>query len=309
MQPASLHEVEFDVPDAGLTVTTFTTRADTLFGVTFLAVGAGHPDLPRLVSAVRQEEVSRFVEGLGRATGRNRPAGPGGAFTGSYGVHPATGELVPIYVAGHVVASYGTGAVMGVPAHDARDHEFAAALGLSEVVVIEPSDANAPTPWPGEGTVIGSGPFTGMDSRAARVAVAAWLEREGRGRPSVRYRLHDWLISRQRYWGPPIPIVYCEECGEVPVPEDQLPVVLPEVKEFRPTGTATSPLAAVESFVRTSCPRCNGPARRETDVSDTFLDSTATGPGIRIARPGCCPLTCTRAGSSTSSGTICTRGS
>jgi leucyl-tRNA synthetase len=172
-----------------------------------------------------------------------------------------------------VVASYGTGVVMGVPAHDGRDHEFAIAMGLPVVPVIEAPDPNAALPWAGEGTLMGSGAFTGMDSRGARSAVGAWLEQRGKGRPSVRYRLHDWLISRQRYWGPPIPIVYCEQCGEVPVPEEQLPVVLPDVEEFRPTGTATSPLAAVDSFVRTTCPRCDGPARRETDVSDTFLDS------------------------------------
>jgi leucyl-tRNA synthetase len=264
-------EIDFDVPGAG-PLTTFTTRPDTLFGASFVAVPPEHPYLASLITPAYKDQVQAFVQGY-RDTGRSRRAdGTHGAFTGSLAVHPMTGREIPVYVADYVVAGYGTGAIMGVPAHDRRDHEFAAAMGLPKPRVVEPPEGE-PDPWTGEGVLIDSGPFTGMPSEEAREAIAAKLEADGRGRRAVRYRLHDWLISRQRYWGPPIPIVHCDGCGEVPVPEDELPVVLPDVEEFRPTGTGRSPLADVESFVRTSCPRCGGSARRETDVSDTFLDS------------------------------------
>ena len=223
-------EVDFAVPGAGEPLTVFTTRADTLFGVTFLAISPDHP---------------RAAELAGRAARS-----------------PATGEPVPIHVADYVVAGYGSGAVMGVPAHDDRDREFARAHGLPVRPVVG-----------GDGVLTDSGPFTGLPAAAAAERIAAWLEERGQGRLATRYRLHDWLISRQRYWGPPIPVVHCPACGPVGVPDAELPVLLPEVDDFRPTGTGLSPLASVESFVATTCPRCAGPARRETDVSDTFLDS------------------------------------
>jgi leucyl-tRNA synthetase len=223
-------EVDFALPDTGEVLPAFTTRADTLFGVTFLAISPGHP----------------------RA----------GGLAGRTAVHPATGARVPILVAEYVLATYGTGVVMGVPAHDARDAAFALAHGLPVVPALDE-----------DGVLVGSGQFTGLRSDVARDAIGRWLEERGAGRGATRYRLHDWLISRQRYWGPPIPIVYCEGCGVVPVPESELPVLLPRVHDVRPTGTGVSPLAAEESFVRTTCPSCGGPARRETDVSDTFLDS------------------------------------
>ncbi len=277
-------EIDFEVPDPGLHLRAFTTRPDTLFGVTFLVLPPEHPDLNALTSGTGMEpDVRRFVEEALRdrvsAFGRSGAAGlppQRGAFTGSYAVHPATGDRVPIYVADYVVAAYGTGAVMGVPAHDVRDFQFAAMSGLPVVKVIRPpvdAKARGDGPWTGEGVLIESGPFSGMPSETARDAIAGWLEARGSGRSVVRYRLRDWLISRQRYWGPPIPIVYCPDCGTVPVPEDELPVVLPHVDDFRPTGTGVSPLASAESFVRTDCPSCGGSARRETDVSDTFFDS------------------------------------
>jgi leucyl-tRNA synthetase len=274
-------EIDFEVPDRGLRLRVFTTRPDTLFGATFLVLPAEHPDLDALSTGTgRQPAVRRFVEQTLR-NGVARPgpattAGPRGAFTGSFAVHPATGDRLPIYVADYVVASYGTGAVMGVPAHDERDFRFAASHGLPVVEVIRPPEGvvtSGSAPWTGDGVLIGSGPFSGMRAEPARDAVAGWLESRGSGRRVVRYRLRDWLISRQRYWGPPIPIVYCDACGTLPVPEEDLPVLLPDVADFRPTGTGVSPLAANESFVRTTCPSCGGPAKRETDVSDVFLDS------------------------------------
>jgi leucyl-tRNA synthetase len=277
-------EIDFDVPDRGLRLRTFTTRPDTLFGVTFLVLPPEHPDLGVLARGSGMEaEARRYVEEVVRERGTSARGGQAaqarprrGAFTGSFAIHPATGEPVPVWVADYVVASYGTGAVMGVPGHDERDFQFAAANGLPVTQVIRPPDAaESPTdgPWTGEGVLVGSGQFSGLASEVARDSIAEWLEATGAGRRSVRYRLRDWLISRQRYWGPPIPIVYCDGCGTVPVPEGDLPVVLPDVADFRPTGTGVSPLATAESFVQTTCPSCSGPARRETDVSDTFLDS------------------------------------
>jgi len=255
-----------------------------LFGVTFLAAPPDHPDLPALTQPDREAEVRAFVE-RSREGSRFRARASGderdGAFTGSFASHPATGEPVPVWVADYVVGGYGTGAVMGVPAHDRRDFEFARTMGLPvrPVVVseeISSAEEHAPAgsaPFTGQGVVVDSGPFTGMSSAEAGHAIAEWLAAHGRGRPRVQYRLRDWLISRQRYWGPPIPVVYCERCGEQPVPDEDLPVLLPHVEAYRPTGTGKSPLAAVKEFVETTCPRCRGPARRETDVSDTFLDS------------------------------------
>lgn len=235
-------EIDFEVPETGQRLPAFTTRPDTLFGATFVAVSPDHPEAA--------------------------------ALSGRSAVNPATGRRVPILVADYVVGTYGSGVVMGVPAHDTRDWDFAQANGLPIIRVIDPGSQPSDGAWSGEGTLISSGPFTGLDSREARERIASWLKDRGLGRRATRYRMHDWLISRQRYWGPPIPIVYCPACGIVPVPEDQLPVLLPDIEDFRPTGTGVSPLAAVESFAATECPRCGGPARRETDVSDTFFDSS-----------------------------------
>jgi leucyl-tRNA synthetase len=276
-------EVDFRVAGRDVRLRTFTTRPDTLFGVTFLAIPPEHPDLAALSGGTDQEDsVRAYAEEASRRR-TSAPAGSArapteaegaGAFTGAFAVHPVTGNEIPIYVADYVMATYGTGAVMGVPAHDERDFAFAEAHGLPVVEVIRPEkETGALHPWTGEGVLRGSGEFTGIRSELARHAISDWLEGHGAGGHAVRYRLRDWLISRQRYWGPPIPIVYCDDCGTVPVPEDHLPVVLPDVDDFRPTGTGVSPLAAIESFVDTECPSCGEPARRETDVSDVFLDS------------------------------------
>lgn len=203
-----------------------------------------------------------------------------GVFTGAYALHPITDERMPIWVADYVLEGYGAGAIMGVPAHDEADMAFAREVGLPVRIVVQPAEAFAPLPDQSEvafvqfGVLINSGAFSGMTSEQARVAIMDWFEQHGNGKRAVKYRLRDWLISRQRYWGPPIPIIYCPAHGAVPVPEDQLPVLLPETENWMPTGTGSSPLAAIESFVNTTCPICGLPARRETDVSDIFLDSS-----------------------------------
>jgi leucyl-tRNA synthetase len=235
-------EVDFELDGGRLS--TFTTRPDTLFGVTFLAVPPDHPGLDGLVAGTGQEAaVAAFAEEAERRAVAGRDRDRRGVPTGRSARHPLTGAPVPIWVTDYVVAGYGTGAVMGVPAHDERDLAFATAVGLPVVAAELAED------------------------------ITDQLEALGRGRRVTRYRLHDWLISRQRSWGPPIPIVYCERCGTVPVPDADLPVLLPRVPDFRPTGSGRSPLASVADFVATSCPSCGGPATRETDVSDTFLDS------------------------------------
>jgi leucyl-tRNA synthetase len=234
-------EVDFALAGSAERLTAFTTRVDTLFGVTYLAISPDHP----------------------RA----------GELAGRHAINPGSGDRVPIRVADHVVAAYGSGVVMGVPAHDERDLAFARTENLPVRPVIEPPSAGTPAPWTGDGVLVDSGAFSGLRSEAARERIADWLEERGAGRRATHYRLHDWLISRQRYWGPPIPIIHCPACGPVGVPESALPVLLPEVADVRPTGTGRSPLALDESFVHTACPECGGPGRRETDVSDTFLDS------------------------------------
>ena len=252
-------------------VAVFTTRPDTVFGATFLVIAADHPQLEEFVPADRRGEVNAW---------RNRLPGPDaepdfgvGMALGSTAVHPLTGAKLPVWAAPYVLYDYGTGAIMAVPAHDERDHAFASTHGLPIVEVVSggPQDSGVYT---GHGIMTNSGDLDGMPSDEARSRVVSMLENVHKGEATITYRIRDWLISRQRYWGPPIPIIHCPIDGQVPVPDDQLPVLLPEVRDFRPTGTGVSPLASVEEWVKVSCPRCGGPARRETDVSDTFLDSS-----------------------------------
>jgi leucyl-tRNA synthetase len=250
----------------------FTTRPDTVYGATFLVVGADHPHLEEFVTKERRATVAAW---RARQAVRAGPAAPDtrpGIDLGSVAVHPLSGERLPVWAAPYVAGGYSTGVVMAVPAHDQRDYAFAAAHDLPVRQVVTGGDVRARA-WTGTGLLTGSGDFDGMPCEQARHAVLERLDRLGCGGPSVQYRLRDWLVSRQRYWGPPIPIVYCDRCGTVPVPEEDLPVLLPRVADFRPTGTGESPLASVPEFVHTTCPACGGPARRETDVSDTFLDS------------------------------------
>ncbi|HHY99319.1 MAG TPA: leucine--tRNA ligase [Firmicutes bacterium] len=261
-------------------ITVFTTRPDTLFGVTFMVLAPEHPLVEKLVQGRPEaRECQALAEARMPRTERERMiAEKTGAPTGRYAINPVNGERIPIWVANYVLMEYGTGAVMGVPAHDQRDFEFARKYGLPIKVVIQPGkgvDLHPDTmdvAYSDPGVMVGSGPFTGLPSEEGKDKIIEWLEERGIGKREVQYRLRDWLISRQRYWGAPIPLVYCDRCGIVPVPADQLPVLLPRDVDFRPGGP--SPLARHEGFLNTSCPRCGGAARRETDTMDTFVDSS-----------------------------------
>ncbi len=274
-------EVTFRCKELELDFPVFTTRPDTLFGATFFVLAPEHPELERLIAGMPAEEaVHEYVNQVARESVEDRgdeDRPKTGVPLGRSVVNPVNGEEIPMFVADYVLMEYGTGAIMAVPAHDARDYEFAKAFGLPVKRVIEGSDPESARddeglPYPGDGAMTASGRFDGKNNRAAYEEIVAWLREEGRGETAVNYRLRDWLVSRQRYWGAPIPIVYCEACGIVPVPDDQLPVELPEVDDYAPQGR--SPLAAAEDWVATECPRCGAAARRETDTMDTFVDSS-----------------------------------
>ncbi|MEK9500068.1 leucine--tRNA ligase [Gaopeijia maritima] len=258
----------------------FTTRPDTVFGATFMVLAPEHPAVDRLVSDAQRDAVEAYraeAQHTDLVSRQKADKAKTGVFTGGYCRNPATGEAIPVWVADYVLMDYGTGAIMAVPGHDERDFDFATEMGLTIRRVVAGPDDDADTPldeaWSGGGTLVNSGRFDGLDKAEAIRAVTAWLGERSMGELRVNYRLHDWCISRQRYWGPPIPIVHCDDCGAVPVPEDQLPVLLPRVEDFRPDDSGVSPLARVREWYETECPTCGGPARRETDVSDTFLDS------------------------------------
>ncbi len=267
----------------------FTTRPDTIFGVTFFVLAPEHPLVPLLTTPEHKAEVEAYILQTQRQTEIERTSAERektGVFLGSYVINKLNGEKVPILITDYVLLSYGTGAVMGVPAHDQRDFEFAKKYGLPIRVVIAPPD------WSGQeldcaytetGTMANSGQFDGLPSDQGFEAICDYMEEKGWGKRAVTYRLRDWLISRQRYWGAPIPMVYCDKCGIVPVTEKDLPVLLPPDAEFRPTGE--SPLKYCESFVNTTCPKCSAPAKRETDTMDTFMCSSwyflrYTSPGV-----------------------------
>ena len=265
--------IRFDLEGCAISdVTVFTTRPDTLYGATFLVVGADHPRLLDFTADLRRDAVSEWRAHLPAES--DEPDFSVGIDLGSHGVHPLTGARIPVYAAPYVLGGYGTGAIMAVPAHDERDHQFARLHGLPIVEVIGGGEADLQErSFAGWGVVVNSGEFTGLPSEEGKKRIVARLVELGRGEAAVQFRLRDWLISRQRYWGPPIPVIHCPSCGAVPVPEDQLPVLLPDVEDFKPIGTGQSPLASVEEWVNVPCPQCGEPARRETDVSDTFLDS------------------------------------
>ncbi len=307
--------VEFEMQVQGhpdLKFRVFTTRIDTVFGMTFAVLAPEHPLVDAITTSEQRDTVNAYREHARRmdettrqSTERERT----GVFTGAYAINPVSGEAVPIYIADYVLMSYGTGAIMAVPAHDERDYDFAQKYGLPIKVVIAPqSDLTSPTPTPlngegddpttarnsipspftergwggegippcytGDGIMVNSGEFSGLPNREGMQRLAEWFEARGIGQRKVQYRLRDWLISRQRYWGAPIPIIHCPTCGEVPVPEDQLPVLLPDIEEYKPSGTGESPLAGIPEFVNTTCPTCAQPARRETDTMGGFACSS-----------------------------------
>jgi leucyl-tRNA synthetase len=273
-------EIDFpiaDAPDRALRV--FTTRPDTVFGATYMVLAPEHELVPLITTAAQRPAVDAYRERVARMDVVSRKAvkEKTGVFTGAFAINPATGARIPIWIADYVLLEYGTGAIMAVPAHDERDFAFATEFRLPIVRVIAEDGANAGTPlaeaYVGEGQMVNSGEFTGTPSIVGKRAVTDWLAARGQGKARIEYRLHDWCVSRQRYWGPPIPMIYCDACGIVPVPERDLPVRLPEIENFRPDASGVAPLARVESFYRVPCPQCGAMARRETDVSDTFLDS------------------------------------
>lgn len=266
--------------DTGTRIEVYTTRPDTVFGATYVVLSPEHPLVEVVTDDGLRAPVYAYVDKASKQdmvarqkTDKTKTGVP----TGGFCRNPATGELIPIWVADYVLMEYGTGAIMAVPGHDSRDFDFAEQFELPIVRVVAPEDDDAETPleeaYVGPGRLVNSGRFDGTDVSESVDAVTAWAADQGWGEAKVNFRLHDWCISRQRYWGPPIPIVHCDACGPVAVPESELPVVLPRVEDFKPDDSGISPLARVEEWYRTTCPECGADARRETDVSDTFLDS------------------------------------
>jgi leucyl-tRNA synthetase len=275
-------ELSFRVGGHEDRVTVFTTRPDTIFGATYLVLAPEHPLVATLTTDAQRDAVRGYQDATTKQDliARKSSKDKTGVFTGAYAVNPATGANIPIWIADYVLMQYGTGAIMAVPGHDERDFEFAQRFELPIVRVVAGPDDAADTPLGDaaytddeHGRLVNSGAFDGQLVADAKLSVTEWLTAGGHGSKVVNFRLHDWCISRQRYWGPPIPIIYCDACGTVPVPESQLPVELPFIPDFKPDDSGVSPLARYEDWYRVPCPTCGAPARRETDVSDTFLDS------------------------------------
>ncbi len=273
---------EIDFASGGSTIRVFTTRPDTIFGATFMVLAPEHPLVAALTSPAQRAPVEAYQQHAAAQDVISRKVGDKektGVFTGGSVTNPATGQPIPVWIADYVLMDYGTGAIMAVPGHDERDFAFATKYQLPIVRVIATGDETASTPVTeasadtDDSRLVNSGPFDGQSVAEATPAIIAWLEQRGAGSGVTRYRLHDWCISRQRYWGPPIPIIYCDDCGTVPVPEKDLPVVLPHIDDFRPDDSGLSPLARHQEWYHVPCPRCGKPGRRETDVSDNFLDS------------------------------------
>ncbi|WP_300258424.1 leucine--tRNA ligase [Clostridium sp.] len=269
-------QVNFKVKDSDLNFDVFTTRVDTLYGVSYVVLAPENPLVDKIVSAEQKEAIENYKEEAKKQSDIERQSisrEKTGVFTGAYAIHPLTGKEVPIWVGDYVLSTYGTGAVMAVPAHDERDFAFAEKFNLPINRVIEAKDGGETTlPFCEQGILVNSGEFDGLTTAEAKEKIVEKLSSLGLGEKKVNFRLRDWLVSRQRYWGAPIPVVYCEECGIVPVPESQLPVELPYDVEFAPDGK--SPLAKSEAFVNTTCPHCGKPAKRETDTLDTFVCSS-----------------------------------
>ncbi|MFH1855668.1 MAG: leucine--tRNA ligase [Candidatus Omnitrophota bacterium] len=279
-------EIDFKLEETGEVIKCFTTRVDTIFGATYMVLAPEHPLVPELIKDVRnKEEIENFIKKVKSESKIERTSsesGKEGIFTGKYVINPVNGKKIPLLLANYVLAGYGTGAVMAVPAHDQRDFEFAKKYKLPFMEVIKspvtpclPAGRSHQSPdcaFEDAGILVNSAQFDGLSSEQAKEKIAVWMLEKGIGRKSVQFKIRDWLISRQRYWGAPIPIIYCDKCGMEPVREENLPVLLPEKVEFKPTGE--SPLKQDENFINTECPKCKGAARRESDTMDTFVDSS-----------------------------------
>jgi leucyl-tRNA synthetase len=275
-------DIRFRVSGSNERITVYTTRPDTIFGATFLVLAPEHPLVAEITTTAQRGAVDSYRTEAAAKDLVTRKVGDKektGVATGATAFNPATGQEVPVWIADYVLMEYGTGAIMAVPGHDQRDFEFATRFELPIVRVVAGEAEGATTPLEqafeavDSGRLVNSGRFDGLPAREAKAAVTAWLASENAAEPRIQYRLYDWCISRQRYWGPPIPIIYCDDCGVVAVPEDQLPVLLPPLDDFRPDDSGVSPLARNTEWYHVPCPNCGKQARRETDVSDTFLDS------------------------------------
>ena len=272
-------EIDFPVDGTDKAIKVYTTRPDTLYGATFMVLSPEHPIVKEITTAEYKDAMDKYCyeastkSNVSRMTDKEKT----GVFTGSYGINPLNGAKTPIWVSDYVLADYGTGAIMCVPAHDDRDFEFAKKFDLPIIQVISKDGKeveNLTEAYTEPGIMINSNEFNGMKSEDAKKKVPDYMEEKGFGKKTVNFKLRDWVFSRQRYWGEPIPLIHCEKCGTVPVPEDQLPVILPNVKSYKPTDTGESPLAAIDEWVNTTCPCCGGPAKRETNTMPQWAGSS-----------------------------------